>query len=97
MKDQEDDIQYLFSTFSNPDTGTITQSSLATALRHLNIRESSEKLSLLFAFAHQQSFLNLVLNEQMHGQSAGSFADTRPITFSDFKSTFIRANFLANQ
>lgn len=96
MKDQEADINYLFKTFATSGA-EITQSSLSTALRHLNVRESGEKLALLFAFAHEQSFLKLVLNEQVHGESAGSFADVRPITLEEFKRTFIRANYLANQ
>ncbi len=87
----------MFKTFSSAESGTITLSSLATALKHLNVRESAEKIGLLLAFANEQSFPKLVLNEQMHGESAASFSDTRPITLNEFKRTFIRSNFLANQ
>lgn len=92
-----DDIEYLFKTFSDPQTKQITHDSLCLSLKHLSIRESPEKTALLLAFAHEQPFLQLVVNEQTTGQPMSLGADRSGVAFDEFKRTFIRSTFLANK
>ena len=96
VEKQEDDMVYLFKTFSDPKTKLITQESLSLALKHLNIRESSEKMALLIAFAHEQPFLKLILSEQSSGKAMSSFIDVSGVNYEEFRRTFIRCTFLAN-
>lgn len=91
------DIEYLFKTFSDPQTNQITPESLSRALKHLSIRESPDKMALLLAFAHEQSFLQLVVNEQTTGQTMSMVADKSGVGFEEFKRTFIRSTFLTNK
>ena len=97
MEKQQTDIEYLFETFKDPESDMITHESLARALKHLSIRESADKIALLMAFAHEQSFLQLILNEQTSGKSMGMLADRSGINYEEFKRTFIRSTFLTNK
>lgn len=92
-----DDIEYLFKTFSDPQTKQITPDSLSRVLKHLSIRESADKMALLLAFAHEQPFLELILNEQTTGQPMSMSADRSGVGFDEFKRTFIRSTFLTNK
>lgn len=66
-------------------------------MKHLSIRESADKIALLIAFGHEQSFLQLILNEQTTGQSISTFANKSGLTFGEFKRLFVRSAFLANK
>ena len=85
---------YLFNTFADQSKQLITTESLQLALRHLNIRESEDKIKLFLAFANDQPFLELILKEQMSGESAGNYCDVSGINFEAFKRTFCRSNFV---
>ena len=87
----------MFKTFSDAESGLITQDSLAHALKHLSIRESADKIALLMAFSHEQPFLQLVLNEQTTGKPMSVLADRSGVNFEEFKRTFIRSTFLTNK
>jgi hypothetical protein len=67
------------------------------ALKHLNIRESSDKQALLIAFAHEQSFLQLILQEQTSENPISAGANRDEISFDEFKRTYIRSTFISNQ
>ena len=97
MEKQREDIEYLFKTFSDPATNKITHESLSRSLKHLSIRESPEKVSLLLAFGHEQSFLQLILSEQTTGQPMSAFVNKSGIGFDEFMRTFIRSTFLSNK
>lgn len=93
--EQHGDMDYVFATLCDQESQLITCDSLARGLRHLSLRESADKMGLLLAFAHEQSFLRLILNEQMHGRPAADFACKEGVDFAKFKRTFIRSTFLA--
>jgi hypothetical protein len=87
----------LFKTFSDTETGLITKESLARALKYLSIRESADKIALLMAFSHEQSFLQLVLSEQTTGKPMAVLADQSGVSFAEFKRTYIRSSLFINK
>jgi len=93
--EQEDDIKYLFRVFADPKTTLITKDSLIQSLKHLSIRESEDKVMWLMAFANEESFSDLVLNEKVHSLSAVSSIKSKVINFEAFKRTFLRSSFLS--
>jgi hypothetical protein len=78
-----------------PGSRVITGDSLARAIRHLSLRESEEKIALLLAFANDESFLELLLREKMHGDPPHIQVKSRGIDMAAFRRTFVRSSFLA--